>query len=94
MDEFKEYVTFTVTSQAGEEVEMAVVDQFEIKNRKYIAAALIQDDEIDENNVYIYKVEVTEDDFKPIKITNQIEYNEVAEAYLDMCAEEAGVDQE
>jgi len=86
MDEMKEYAIFKTNTSAGDEVEMAVVDEFEIGNKKYVAASLVEGDEIGED-VYIYRVELTEDDFKPIKITNKIEYQEVAKAYLQMCEE-------
>ncbi|MCF0130645.1 MAG: DUF1292 domain-containing protein [Pseudobutyrivibrio sp.] len=88
MDEMKEYAVFTTTTSVGDEVEMAVVGEFEYKNKKYIAASLINGDEIDEDNVYLYKVEILEDDFKPVKITNNVEYNEVSRAYLDLFSNE------
>lgn len=84
MDEFKEYVTFTVTSQAGEEVEMAVVDEFQFEGKDYVAAARVIDDTIDEEGVYIYKLVVSEDDFTVEKIKNKIDYEKVVKAYMEM----------
>lgn len=84
MDETKEYVTFTVTSAAGEEVELAVVDEFEFEHKTYVAAARIIDDAIAEEGIYIYKVKLSEDDFAVEKITNKIDYEKVAAAYMEM----------
>ncbi|MCR4567207.1 MAG: DUF1292 domain-containing protein [Pseudobutyrivibrio sp.] len=83
-EEFKEYITFMVKTKDGNEVEMAVIDQFEFENKGYVAAALVDGDTVSDQGCYIYRVKVGEDDFKVEKITNQIDYNRVAEAYLEM----------
>lgn len=84
MDEFKEYATFTITTSEGEEVEMAVVDEFSFENKSYVAAARIVDDTIDEEGLYIYRVIVSEDDFSVEKITNKVDYEKIAKAYMEM----------
>ena len=83
-NEFKEYITFVVNTKDGHEVEMAVIDQFEFENKGYVAAALVEGDTVSDEGCFIYRVKVDEDDFKVEKITNQIDYNRVAEAYMDM----------
>lgn len=83
MDEFNEYVTFMVTAADGTEVEMAVVDEFEYENKNYVAAARVEGDTIDEDGVYIYRVKAGEE-FAVEKITNQSDYEKIAEAYLDI----------
>lgn len=84
MDEFKEYATFTTTISTGEEVEMAVVDEFEFEGKSYVAAARIIDDAIDEEGVFIYKVKLNDDDFSVEKIKNKIDYEKIARAYMEM----------
>ena len=42
-NEFNEYVTFTITTKDGEEVEMAVVDEFDFEDKHYVVGALIKD---------------------------------------------------
>ncbi len=84
MSEFKEYITFVVNTRDGDEVEMAVIDQFEFENKGYVAAALVEGDTVNEEGVFLYRVKVGEEDFKVEKITNQIDYNRVAEAYMEM----------
>ncbi len=80
-----EFTTFTVTTRDGSEVEMAVVDEFEYKKRYYVAGALIVDDVVKDDEVYIYRMKYTEDDFSVIKIENKIEYQTICRAYMAMC---------
>ena len=82
--DYKEYVTFQITAKDGTEVEMAVVDEFDFENKHYVAAAVIKDDEILDEGIYIYRCIVKDDDFKVEKITRQFEYNQVVEAYMNM----------
>lgn len=83
-NEFKEYITFVVNTKDGQEVEMAVIDQFEFEKKAYVAAALVHGDTVSDEGCFIYRVKVGEEDFKVEKITNQIDYNRVAEAYMEM----------
>lgn len=83
-NEFQEYVTFTVTTKEGTEVEMAVVDEFDFKNKHYVVGALIEGDTINEDGMYIYKSVIKGDDFTVEKITSEVEYKQVAEAYLKL----------
>lgn len=83
-NEFKEYITFVVNTKDGDEVEMAVIDQFEFENKNYVAAALVDGDTVSDEGCFIYRIRVGEDNFKVEKITNQIDYKRVAEAYMDM----------
>ncbi|MBQ7943588.1 MAG: DUF1292 domain-containing protein [Lachnospiraceae bacterium] len=83
-NEFQEYVTFTVTTKEGTEVEMAVVDEFDFKNKHYVVGALIEGDTINEDGMYTYKSVIEGDDFTVEKITSEVEYKQVAEAYLKL----------
>lgn len=83
-NDFQEYVTFTVTTKDGNEVEMAVVDEFDFKNKHYVVGALIEGDTINEDGMYIYKSVIRGDDFTVEKITSEVEYKQVAEAYLKL----------
>lgn len=83
-EEFQEYVTFTTTNKDGEEIEMAVIDEFEFQHRNYVVGAVIEDDTINEDGLYIYRAVVGADDFTVEKITDAEEYEKAAEAYLEM----------
>ena len=80
----QEYVTFETTTKDGASIEMAVVDEFEYKKQHYVAAAVINDDMINEDELYIYRSILGEDDFSAEQITDLKEYEEIANAYLDM----------
>lgn len=84
MEEFNEYITFTITTSEGQEVEMAVVDEFTFENKDYVAAAKVVDDTIDEEGLYIYKVKLGEEDFTVEKINNKVDYEKIARAYMEM----------
>ena len=84
MDEFKEYATFTVTAASGEEVELAVVDEFEFEHKNYVAAARIIDETIDEEGLFLYRVKLGTDDFVAEKITDPAEYEKVSKAYMEL----------
>lgn len=83
MDEFKEYITFTTTTKTGEEIELAVVDEFEFERKTYVVAALVEDDTIDEGSMFIYRSIIKEDDFTVEKIEDAAEYERISEAYLE-----------
>ena len=87
MDEFREYITFYTTTSDGIEVEMAVVDEFEFKNKNYVAAAVVEGDTINDEAVYIYKI-ADSIDFVVEKITNRIDYEQVAAAYMEMAVQD------
>ena len=82
MDEFEQYVTFTVETSKGETVEMAVLMEFEFENQDYVAAGLVENDEIQEG-IYIYKVKDGEE-FAVEKLRNKFEYDKVSKAYIEM----------
>lgn len=81
--EFQEYVTFNVTTKDGKEVEMAVVDEFELDGNSYVAASLVEDDTINEDEVYLYRV-ADREEFLVEKIEEEEEYGKIAEAYMSM----------
>ena len=84
MSEYKEYITFNVTTKDGKEVEMAVVDEFDYENKHYVVGSLVEDDEIKEEGQYIYRCVIKDDEFTVQKITREFEYKKVVEAYMEM----------
>lgn len=83
-DEMKEYITFFVTDKSGNQVEMAVIDEFQYEHKDYVVSALVKDDTVDEEGIFIYRVKPNSDELEVEKITNTIEYQKIAEAYLAM----------
>lgn len=82
--EFEEYLTFHVTAKDGYDVEMAVVDEFDIEDDHYVVGAVVQDDTILEDGLYIYRSVMTADGFTVEKIKREFDYNRIAEAYMAM----------
>ena len=82
--DFNEYITFHVTSKDGADVELAVVDEFDFENKHYVVGALVEDDTINEDGLYIYRSVIEGDDFKVEKIAREFEYNRIAKAYMEM----------
>jgi len=83
-EEFREYVTFSVTAQDGSTVEMAVMDEFDFEDEHYVVGAIINDDTISEDGLYIYKSIVNGDDFTVEKIKREFDYKRIAQAYMEM----------
>lgn len=84
MEEYSEYVTFKTTAKDGSEIELAVVDEFEFEKKTYVVGALVQDDTIDEDSLFIYRSIVKDEDFTVEKIEDPDEYGRIAEAYLEI----------
>lgn len=83
-DNYDEYATFKVTSSSGEEVEMAVLEEFEYDHHTYVAAAVVEDDTINEDGVYIYKAKLINDEIIAEKITDKELYAQVVQAYMEL----------
>ncbi len=83
-EEIKEYNTFVTTNKEGEEIEMAVMDEFEYEHKNYVVGALIEDNTINEEGLFIFRVKEISDEIKVEKINNQEEYQKIAQAYMEM----------
>lgn len=80
-----EYVVFTDKTASGQEIELAVVEEFEYERKYYVACSLVENDEIDETNVFIYRMKLKgTDDYYFEKITDPKEFEKVSNAYLEM----------
>lgn len=82
--DFNEYITFHVTSKDGADVEMAVVDEFDFENKHYVVGAVVEDDTINEEGLYIYRSVIEGDDFKVEKIAREFDYKRIAKVYMEM----------
>jgi len=79
-----EYITFHVTSKDGADIELAVVDEFDFENKHYVVGAVVEDDTINEDGLYIYRSIIEGDDFKVEKIAREFDYKRIAKAYMEM----------
>ena len=83
-EEMREYATFTTTNKEGNEIEMAVVDEFEFEHKNYVVGALIEEDTVKEDGLFIFKVKEAKEEIIVEKISSQTEYQKIAEAYMEM----------
>ena len=83
-EEVREYNTFVTTNKEGVEIEMAVMDEFEFEHKNYVVGALIEDNTINEEGLFIFRVKEVGDEIKVEKITSQVDYQKIAEAYMEM----------
>ena len=83
-DEVREYTTFVTTNKEGKEIEMAVIDEFEYEHKPYVVGALIEEDTVKEDGLFIFKLKSAEDEIVVEKIINPDEYQKIAQAYVDM----------
>ena len=79
-----EYVTFHITSKDGRDVEMAVVDEFDIENRHYVVSSVVEDDVIQTDGQYIYQCHLKGGDFTVEPILDPKEFEHVTRAYMEM----------
>lgn len=83
-DNYSDYITFYTTTKDGVEVEMAVVDEFDFEHKHYVVAAMVKEDTIDEEGLFIYRAFINEEDFRVEKIANSADYNRIGQAYLEL----------
>lgn len=83
-EELKEYATFVTTNRDGNEIEMAVIDEFEFEHKNYVVGALIENETVNEDGLFIFKLKEAGDEIKVEKITSQVDYQKIAQAYMEM----------
>ena len=83
-EEMREYATFMTTNKDGEEIEMAVIDEFEFEHKNYVVGALIEEDTVKEDGLFIFKVKEAKEDIIVEKISSQTDYQKIAQAYMEM----------
>ena len=83
-EELKEYATFVTTNKEGNEIEMAVIDEFEFEHKNYVVGALIENDTVNEEGLFIFKLKEAVEEIKVEKIANSDEYQKIAQAYMEM----------
>lgn len=84
MEEFEEYVTFTVDAKDGTELLMAVMDEFDFENKHYVVGSIVEGDEIKTDGMFIFESIIDGDEFTVKKISREFEYNRIAKAYMEM----------
>ena len=85
-EELFEYETF-MFDMDGEEVEMAIIEEFDFEEKHYVLCAEVEDDMInEEDGLYLFRiVSESDDDIAVETIESEEEYNRIVEAYYEMC---------
>jgi len=84
MDEYK---VISIPISDGTEREFAIIDTFEVRRKKYMAVALIEDEDI-KDGIYIYRYQKADDgDVIVEEIAEIDEYDKVAAVYKKMIEE-------
>ncbi len=80
-NEFMEYETFEM--EMGDEVwEFAIVEEFQVENKYYVAAAPVVDDTVSDEGCYLFRSKKIDDEICIEKITDKTEYDKVSEVYV------------
>ena len=80
-NEFMEYETFEM--EMGEEIkEFAIIEEFKVENKHYVAAALVVDDAVSDDGCYLFRSVKADGEICIEKITSKEEYAKVSEAYM------------
>lgn len=74
----------------GEEVEMAITDEFDFEEKHYVLCAEVEGDMVnEEDGLYLFRiVSESDDDIAVETIESEEEYNRIVEAYYKMCEAE------
>ena len=79
----EEYIVFNIKKNDGTVAEMAVIDEFNFEHKNYVVSALIENDVINEEGYYIYRLKLKEEGFDVERIQDPKEYERIANAYLE-----------
>ena len=86
--EMMEYDIITIPMKDGTDKEFAVMDDFEFEGNSYMVVSEIDGDLILED-LYIYQYKENEDDLDIIFISDDKEFDRVANAYYALCEKDA-----
>ncbi len=81
-NEYNEYDTFEMEIN-GEVMELAIEEEFEVEEQKYVVASKIEGDTINEEASYIFRCVEVEDGVSIEKIADADEYARVTESFMN-----------
>ena len=83
---FEEYDVLTIEVN-GKDVEFAIVDEFDLEDKHYILWSEVVDDEVNEEDVYLFEAKVYGEEIEVNQIPTEEEYNRIAEEYYKLFEE-------
>ena len=82
-NEMLEFDTFEM-EMGGEVKEFAIVDEFQVESKHYVAAALVVDDTVSNDGCYLFKSVKEDNEICIEKIADKDEYEKVSAVYLEL----------
>ena len=86
-EELLEYDTFSIEMD-GKEVEFAIKDEFDFEGKHYILCGEVKGEEINDEELYLFRAQMEENDITVESIETEEEYNRIVEAYYELCVED------
>lgn len=86
-EELLEYDTFSLEMN-GKPVEFAIVEEFDFEGKNYILCGEVNGDEIDDEDLYLFRADMDGDEISVESIESEKEYNRIVEAYYELCVDE------
>ena len=81
-----EFDTF-VLDMNGKEIEFAITEEFDFEGKHYILCGEVIDEEVNDEEVYLFRAIMEENDITVESIDTEEEYNRIVEAYYEQNVE-------
>ena len=85
-EELLEYDTFSLEMD-GKEVEFAITEEFDLEGKHYILCGVVMGDEINDEDLYLFRAKMNGDEIEVESIENEADYNHVVEEYYKLCVD-------
>lgn len=85
-EELLEYETFTLDMN-GKEVEFAITEEFDLEGKHYILCGEVVGDEINDEDLYLFRATMDGDEIEVDSIETEEEYNHIVEEYYKLCVD-------
>ena len=82
-EQLLEFDTFVLECN-GEETEFAITEEFDYEGKHYILCGEVNGDEINDEEVYLFRAVVEENEITVESIDTEEEYDRIVEAYYEM----------
>lgn len=82
-EQLLEFDTF-VLEMNGKEIEFAITEEFDYEGKHYILCGEVNGDEINDEEVYLFRAVMEEDEITVESIETEEEYERIVEAYYEM----------
>ena len=85
-EELFEYDTFTMEMD-GKEIEFAITEEFDLDGKHYILCGEVVGDEINDEDLYLFRATMDGDEIEVESIGSEDEYNHIVEEYYKLCVD-------